>query len=161
MPGGRCTAGWTPSTRTRSRCSPGWAVGSTSATSSGAAAISARARSGCTCGSTTTGPGTGGASSTSSYALWGAPRAVVFPERSILCVSRDDSKHIDGVGGSHPDGTSWSLTRQEAVTWLERYGHVFTVGADDGSRVSAVRHRYLRSRGDRSRANNLGSLPEC
>lgn len=106
-------------------------------------------------------PGNGSGQFMVTVRLWGRPRPVVYPERSILCANRDRRNQIASVGGIHSDGTPWTLSRADAVTWVERYGHAFTVGADDGPTVTVVRHRYLRSRGDRSRTNNLASLPRC
>jgi hypothetical protein len=108
-------------------------------------------------------PGNGSGAFRAIVRLWGTPRKIVYPERSILCATRT-RQHVETIGGTHPDGKSWRLTVEEAIEWVERYGHTFTTGTDAGPRVVVIRTRgraSLRSRGDRTRANNLRSLPSC
>lgn len=108
-------------------------------------------------------PGNGSGQFEVTVRLWGKPRPVVYPERSILCATRRGSR-VERVGGVHRDGSSWELTVVEAIVWIERYSHAFTVGSDNGPsvRVGRIRGRkFLRSSGDRSRANNLRRLSAC
>jgi hypothetical protein len=108
-------------------------------------------------------PGNGSGAFRATVRLWGQPRPVVYPERSILCATRRGSR-IERVGGVHADGSSWQLTVDEAINWVERYGHSFTTGSDDGPPVVVGQRggrRFIRSRGDRSRSNNLRRLPPC
>jgi Protein of unknown function (DUF3892) len=106
-------------------------------------------------------PGNGSGRFVVTVRLWGSPRRVVYPERAIRAVTRNRGR-VEKVGGVHADGSAWWLTVAEAVEWVDRYGHSFTVGADDGPRVQVRRgpgQVHLRSVGDRSRTNNLESLP--
>ncbi|WP_405064966.1 DUF3892 domain-containing protein [Kribbella sp. NBC_01510] len=108
-------------------------------------------------------PGNGSGLFVVTVTLWGRERPIVYPERSILCATRAGGR-IDRVGGVHPDGSPWQVTLTEAIEWIQRYGHTFTAGSDSGPRVVVSHLRglsYLRSRGDRTRSNNLRRLPRC
>ena len=108
-------------------------------------------------------PGNGSGEFNVTVRLWGRPRQIIYPSRTISCATRVGGR-IERVGGAHVDGSQWELAVSEAVEWVERYGHEFTVGSDEGPRVRVRRlgdRAFLRSDGDRSRLNNLRTLPFC
>ena len=74
-------------------------------------------------------------------------------------------RRITGIGGEHGGGERWYLLVEEAVTWIEEYGHEFVVGGDEQAIVE-VRHTaggraYLRTVNDSTKRDNLGQLPVC
>jgi hypothetical protein len=108
-------------------------------------------------------PGNGSGAFQVTVRVWGTPRQIGRPGHVIQCATREQGR-VARVGGVHADGSRWQLTVPEAVEWIERYGHVFSTATDDGPRVTVVRLRdrpFLRSRGDRTRTNNLRRLPAC
>jgi hypothetical protein len=100
--------------------------------------------------------------------VWGARR----PLRRLLevgCIVRpskeDADKRLKAIGGVHRDGTRWQSTLDEALAAIDA-GTIFYVRAAEigaAELVAAGRgaRRYLRSRPDPSRRNNLSALPAC
>lgn len=82
----------------------------------------------------------------------------------VLYATKGD-KHIERIGGRNPDGSLWTMTREEAVRelnnkTLELFVHT-TIETDFEVGVGIMDGEFLRTRGDRIIADNLLSLPEC
>jgi hypothetical protein len=87
----------------------------------------------------------------------------------VGCTERRDPKDRDrrlgAIGGVHRDGSTWRLPLDEAVAAVEQ-GTVFFVrtpgvGGQEVAIAGRAPRRHLRSIPDRSRLNNLLSLPSC
>jgi hypothetical protein len=71
---------------------------------------------------------------------------------------------IAAIGGVNSDGSPWMLSRDAAIAAIDA-GTRFYVESD-GRRADVVvarrfGRRYLKTRGDRLRSNNLLQLPAC
>jgi hypothetical protein len=87
----------------------------------------------------------------------------------IGCISRtprdDPWERVESVGGVGPAGTSWQLTRDDAVARVEDGTYDFYIG--EGRRTVDViiathgGHRYLKTVADDEQPDDLLSLPEC
>ena len=103
-------------------------------------------------------------------------RRLVFVEHvemtalRVSCITPDtaaDKDHaIQAIGGTHADGTRWTMTLADAIAAIER-GRQLYVQAKNGERAflvvatSAQGTRHLRTTADDERSNNLGRLPDC
>ena len=72
---------------------------------------------------------------------------------------------VAAIGGVNADGTRWELSRDEAVEAID-VGMRFYVELERTVRVEVVvarrfLRRYLKTKGDRLRSNNLLRLPSC
>ena len=89
----------------------------------------------------------------------------------IRCINKTDRssawERIRNVGGINPDGKSWKLTTEAAISGIESKQYSFYVERPAGDRVqvivskSAAGNKYLKTVSDGDQPNNLLSLPEC
>jgi len=107
-------------------------------------------------------PGDGSGAFTVTISLWGRPRPIWQPGTAVSCVMRDrpGSRRITGIGGTHPDGTSWKLPLDAAIQFAEG-GHTFQIGDATLRIIGRGDRRYLRATANRSRRDNLSALPTC
>jgi hypothetical protein len=107
-------------------------------------------------------PGDGSGAFTVTISLWGRSRPIWKPGTEVSCVMRErpGSRRITGIGGVHPDGSSWMVPLDAAI-WFVEGGHVFRIGAAELRLVGTGDGRYLRATANRSRLDNLGTLPTC
>jgi Protein of unknown function (DUF3892) len=87
----------------------------------------------------------------------------------IECIKKlpreDPHKRIESVGGRNGDGTRWKMSEERAIQAIDNGTYSFYVSVD-GQSVGVVvatheRHRYLKTKADGMRPNNLLSLPDC
>lgn len=99
-------------------------------------------------------------------------RGAKLPLKRLLevgCVVRPQAKDRDrrlrAIGGMHRDGARWQMSLAEAIEAMNQ-GSVFFVrapgvGAQELMVAGRKGKRYLKSRPDPSRRNNLSGLPLC
>ncbi len=84
--------------------------------------------------------------------------SVKFPDRPHA------HERIQGIGGFHA-GSRWKHTRDEAIKNIDNRKYHYYVQLPNGSKVDViatdVAPRYLTTKGDGEKQNNLLSLPEC
>jgi hypothetical protein len=97
------------------------------------------------------------------------PRRPLSRLLEVSCIRRpskeDADKRLKAVGGVHRDGSRWELTLDEALEAMAQ-GTIFFIrapeaGAAELAAAGRPPRRYLRSRPDPSRWNNLSGLPGC
>lgn len=109
-----------------------------------------------------------------SVRIWGPKPATVppgfiveFVERELFRTGKRKGQpvRIAAIGGTHGNGERWILSVESAVELILDYGWRFRVRTASGPKLAVVgkrgARRYLRTVGDRSRSNNLRSLPEA
>jgi Protein of unknown function (DUF3892) len=89
----------------------------------------------------------------------------------IRCVVQTDRTtahaRIYSVGGIKPDGTSWKLTQEKAISYIEDGTYIFYIERPVGQRfdvivaTSADGNKYLKTIADRAQPDKLLSLPTC
>lgn len=88
----------------------------------------------------------------------------------ILCINKSNRtnphERITHVGGQNPNGTSWRLPQEEAITGIESGKWAFYVvrGGNQVAVIVAVSrygNKYLKTVADSEQPDNLLSLPEC
>jgi hypothetical protein len=96
------------------------------------------------------------------------PRRKRVMAKQVRCVNKiprnDPHLRIRNIGGVI-NGRRWKLSQADAIRKIEAGTSSFYVRVGN-SRVDVVvakheRRKYLKTRPDRSRKNNLLSLPEC
>jgi hypothetical protein len=89
----------------------------------------------------------------------------------ISCINKTDRtnphERISNIGGVNADGTRWKMTESAAIASIETGQYAFYVEQPVGHRVdvvvatSAFGHKYLKTKPDGERPDNLLALPEC
>jgi len=87
----------------------------------------------------------------------------------IQCIVQDTGKErherIQRVGGTHSNGTPWSLSEDQAIAGIRSSEYSFwTKGGGERANVKIIDHRvrdYLRTDPDTTTKDNLLSLPRC
>jgi len=88
----------------------------------------------------------------------------------IKCINKTDRQNrherIKNVGGVNPDGSSWKLSEDKAIAYINDGTYSFwTKGGSEATDVIVVTHssgrRYLKTKADTTTKDNLLSLPEC
>ena len=89
----------------------------------------------------------------------------------IRCIVQADrtTAHtcIYSVGGVKPDGTSWKLTQEKAISYIEDGTYIFYIERPVGQRfdvivaTSADGNKYLKTSADKAQPDKLLSLPAC
>lgn len=83
----------------------------------------------------------------------------------VLYATKNDDR-IERIGGRNPDGSLWTMTRDEAIQeikakTLELFVHKQVDFKVDVDVIGEEGEEYLRTRGDGILADNLLSLPDC
>ena len=87
--------------------------------------------------------------------------------RHIVTTDRPGPHCIDAICGINPDGTHWTLTRDQAVSQIEDGVSSFYVEKPGGKRFDVVvafdphANKYLKTIPDRDYPNELLFLPNC
>jgi hypothetical protein len=73
---------------------------------------------------------------------------------------------IAAIGGLNADGSRWELAREQAITVIQAATRFYVQLEGDTRRADVVvarrfTRRYLKTRGDSLRGNNLLQLPTC
>ena len=74
---------------------------------------------------------------------------------------------IHAICGSNPDGTHWTLTRDQAVSQIEDQVSAFYIERSGGKRFDVIvafdrrANKYLKTIPDREYSNELLFLPNC
>lgn len=96
--------------------------------------------------------------------LWGRsrPNPILKPGSDVTCVTREPgSRRIAGIGGTNTDGSSWRLSLDQAIRFIDG-GRAFRVGqALIGIGQMRGGTLYLRTMRNTRRSDNLGKLPAC
>jgi len=88
----------------------------------------------------------------------------------IQCINKSDRynpwERITHVGGLNPDGARWKLSQSDTIQGVEEGKYTFFVHkggyeVDVVIAVSAHGHKYLKTKPDGERPDNLLELPEC
>ena len=89
----------------------------------------------------------------------------------IRCVIKTDRmgthERIHSVGGAKPDGGSWKLTQDKAISGIEDGTCVFYIERPVGRRIDVIvavsvdGNKYLKTVADREQPEKLLSLPTC
>jgi hypothetical protein len=88
----------------------------------------------------------------------------------VICINKSDRtdihERIKRIGGKNPNGTSWTLSQQEAILAIENKTYEFYVSkggliANVTIGISALGNKYLKTEKDSTTIDNLLSLPEC
>lgn len=86
----------------------------------------------------------------------------------IKCINKSERlnphERIINVGGVNADGSSWKITQPRAIELMDN-GEKFFV-KKDGSEIDVIiathnGNRYIKTKPDNERENNLLYLPEC
>lgn len=91
------------------------------------------------------------------------PKTTNATRLQVLYATKGD-KHIERIGGRNPDGSLWTMTREEAVRelnnkTLELFVHT-TIKTEFEVDVAIMDEEFLRTKGDGVAIDNLLSLPE-
>ena len=87
--------------------------------------------------------------------------------RQIVTTDLPGDLCISGICGINPDGTHWTLTREQAVSQIENRVSSFYVEKTGGKRFDVIvaldphAHKYLKTIPDRDYSNELLFLPSC
>lgn len=87
--------------------------------------------------------------------------------RHVVTTDRSGGLCIDAICGINPDGTHWTLTRDQAVSQIENGISAFYVEKAGGKRFDVVvafdpkANSYLKTIPDRDHSNELLFLPNC
>ena len=111
------------------------------------------------------------------WLYWAAPGAEPEPlgppvgpgPHRVTCVSKRRVGRltaIAAIGGLNADGSRWELAREQAITVIEAGTRFYVQLEGDIRRADVVvarrfTRRYLKTRGDSLRGNNLLQLPTC
>ena len=88
----------------------------------------------------------------------------------VRCVGKTDrtSAHerIHSVGGVKPDGSTWIMTQDKAISYIEDGTYVFYIEKTGGVRLDVIvatsaHGNYLKTVADREQPDKLLSLPTC
>ena len=96
-----------------------------------------------------------------------APMARYLRIRQIVTTDRPGALCIHAICGINPDGTHWTLTREQAVSQIEGGMSAFYIEKSGGKRFDVVvafdprANRYLKTIPDRDNSNELLFLPNC
>lgn len=91
-------------------------------------------------------------------------------KHEVKCINKSDRmnphERITHIGGQNPDGTSWKVSQEEAISGIETGKWDFFVNR--GGRVADVvvaksryGHKYIKTIADGESPDNLLSLYEC
>ncbi len=88
----------------------------------------------------------------------------------ISCINKDERYNpyeaITYVGGKNADGTRWKMTKEDAIQAIENNKYQFYVDVDNDPvgvivAISPYYNKYLKTKADGDKPNNLLSLDEC
>lgn len=91
----------------------------------------------------------------------------------ILCISKQDKtnphERITSIGGKNANGSSWSVSQEDAISGIETGKWAFfvhqrtTQGTFEANVIVASRNgrKYLKTVNDGESPDNLLSLPQC
>lgn len=94
----------------------------------------------------------------------GTPETTTATRLQVLYATKGED-HIECIGGRNPDGSLWTMTRDEAIREMnEKTLKLFVHSRNGGDfrvDVDVIGGDYLRTRGDGVAVDNLLSLPDC
>lgn len=88
----------------------------------------------------------------------------------VGCINKGNRQsqhdHIRNIGGVNSDGSRWKLSQEQAIADIEAGKYHFYVRKGGSTvdvivAVSQYGNKYLKTRADGEKPDNLLSLPEC
>ena len=87
--------------------------------------------------------------------------------RNVVTTDRPGALCIDAICGVNPNGTHWTLTRDQAVSQIEARASAFYIEKSGGKRFAVIvafdprANKFLKTIPDRDYSKELLFLPNC
>lgn len=94
----------------------------------------------------------------------------MIEQRQVTCINKEDRlspyERILFIGGKNQNGSTWKITQQEAIAYINSGKYEFYVKVNGASVPVIVvtddkGNKYLKTKANLETQDNLLSLPEC